>query len=105
MKLYTRPRPIMAGQTRIGDQLATTPEGEFIQSEAEYMDLDLRDAEGISVGWTVVHNSTINTTPDEYAKGRDWVLVHSHGVEAVPALSFVIMREVIEVDPWSYIKH
>lgn len=104
MKLFTRPRLMPVGLTRIGDLVATTTKrGDFITSEAEYMDADLRDNR-TGVRWVVVHNSVPNETPEEIHQGRDWVMVHTHGVETMPALTMLVVREVLEIDPWSYVR-
>jgi hypothetical protein len=104
VKLYTRPRALFAGQLRITDQVAMLPTGdEFVSSEAEYMDLDLRDEDEQPV-WCNVHNSTPNDTPDDIKGDRTWVVVHSRGVIAVNHMTPVITRETIELDPWTYVK-
>jgi hypothetical protein len=105
MKLYTRPRSLFAGQLRMNDHVAMLPDGdEFVAGEAEYMDLDLRDDEADRPVWSVVHSSGPNTSPESVALDRNWVVVHTRGVIAVPAMTPVIVREVIELDPWSYVK-
>lgn len=98
MKLYTRPRPTVAILLRLGDQVAVTDDGELVVSEGEYVDLDLRD-DG-SLRWAVVHSA--HDTPG--APG-DVTVIHSHGDVQVSGVSSCIMREVIEIDPWSYVKH
>lgn len=98
MKLYTRPRPTVAILLRTGDQVATTEHGELVVSEGEYVDLDLR--EDGSLTWSAVHAA--HDTPD--APG-DVTVVHSHGTVQVFGVSSCVMREVIELDPWSYVKH
>jgi len=93
VKLYTRPRTLRAHQVRPGDQLAVwTASDTPIESEARFLDADLEE----EVRWTVVHGYY-----DSSLKGIP--------LAGVPLASMaphrpVIVREVIELDPWSYVR-
>lgn len=98
MKLYTRPRPLVAGLLRPGDQVACGAREEFIGTEQEYIELSLADG-GDAVRWTVVISADLDDTDD-----RDFVVAHSRGIETANTMTPVIIREVIELDPWSYVQ-
>lgn len=94
MKLYTRPRPIYPHQLQPGDQIATFKTGgDLIRSATAYVDADLTG----EVVWSVVHS----TTPRESRRG--WSILHTLGEHDVPNSHAVIVREVLELDPWSYV--
>lgn len=102
MKLFTNPRPACPMHVRRGDQIALYAEGPTgrrfaIDLEARFVDLDLAER----VEWGSVHAShmTEDTHPPR------WTIVHTGGVEDDLAPDqTVIIREVIELDPWSYVK-
>lgn len=96
----------MAGQLRPGDQVACDNRGNFITNEQEYVNLSLLDddVDEKEVRWVVVHSSDANDPPPAAGDDRTWVLYHTRGVEAVAHDLFVVAREVIELDPWSYLR-
>jgi hypothetical protein len=100
MKLFTRPRPIAVFQLRIGDQFATFRQGGGpIRSETGYVDADLAER----VVWSVVHSTSDDRScwPDiPMGHMRVW---HTLGEHDVKATDDVIVREVIEIDPWTYV--
>lgn len=97
MKLYTQPRPLVVGLLRRGDQLALRPDGRPIQRDAEYIDHDLRG----KVLWTTVVSDLLPAIAGdpETVKVR-----HAHGEVVAPLSGHVITREVIELDPWTYVE-
>lgn len=93
MKLYTRPRPIDAWRVRPGDQLATFKRGGApVRSEASYVDEDLDER----IAWSVVHAAD----PMGASSVR---ITHTLGEHDVTPGQTVIIREVIEIDPWTYL--
>jgi hypothetical protein len=93
MKLYTKPRPLTLGQLRTGDQVAINPDThEPMHSEYAFIDADLAER----VQWTVVHNCSQN---DE----GGWTLMHTLGEHDGGFDRRVIVREVVELDPWTYV--
>lgn len=97
MKLYTRPRPIYPHQLRPGDQVATfTKGGDLIRSETAYVDADLAKR----VSWTVVHHAETQTV-DNVPGVR---IIHTLGQHDARSSFPVIAREVIEIDPWTYVR-
>lgn len=92
MKLYTRPRPIPAICLRPGDQLALADGGRLIRTEADYIDLDLR----AKVRWTTVR--AIDNA------GALLTIDYPEGSADSPPGSPVIIREAIELDPWTYVE-
>jgi hypothetical protein len=105
MKFYTKPRPLQAAQLRIGDQVALAARDEFVASEAEYLDLDLADDDNGPPWlplWGVVHGSGPNTI--DFHPVNDWMVVYTQGTILLPRTQTVIVREVVEVDPWSYVQ-
>lgn len=87
MKLYTKPRALRPEQLRAGDQIATVKAGgQLIRSAPEYFDHDLNE----NVAWSVFHRiegvAIVHTLGQSYSAG------------------YVIMREVIEIEPWTYIR-
>lgn len=105
MKLYTRPRPLSPFQLRPGDQIATHKHnGDPLHSAIGYVDADLIE----QVQWSVVHDvlerGTSETFQLDIAGGHMRVL-HSYGQHDVLATADLIVRECIEIDPWTYLKH
>lgn len=95
MKLYTQPRPLFVGLLRRGDQLALRPDLQPIARDAEYIDHDLRG----KVVWTTVVGELVPAGADEQTvKVR-----HAHGEFPALLSAHVITREVIELDPWTYV--
>lgn len=96
MKLYTKPRPVAAGTVRIGDELAlalngTTP----MVSLQELVDAELSE----EVSWGVVHSTTTRRAGTVHigtSRGR---------VDTQDGDELVIVREYVELDPWSYVRH
>jgi hypothetical protein len=68
----------------------------IINSEASYMDADLDER----VTWAVV------LTTQEVGHGGlvEWRVTHTLGENDRGASATCIMREAIELDPWSYVK-
>lgn len=99
MKLYTRPRPLSAYQLRPGDQFAAVKSnGRALETEAAYVDADLSE----DVRWTVVHAVVPSADPD--AADGDVDVHHSLGVTGPVRLHRpFITREVLELDPWTYV--
>ena len=100
MKLYTRPRKLAPQSVREGDQIAMvrTPDGyDMIGSEGEFIDVDLAEM----VQWYGVHASH----PTDGRPMR-WTIVHSGGMDDTLSMTddAVIVREVLDIDPWSYVK-
>lgn len=93
MKLYTRPRPLTAGLLRDGDQLALRPDGHPVQTPAHFIDLDLRG----KIRWT--------TVGEVQHEGHAPALTVHHADGQLPLLlsAAVIVREVVELDPWTYV--
>lgn len=96
MKLYTKPRPVAAGTVRIGDEVAlalngTTP----MVSLQELVDAELSD----EVSWGVVHATTVGRM------GRVRIGTSRGHVDAQDGDELVIVREYLELDPWSYVRH
>jgi len=100
MKLYTRPRPLHLWQLRPGDQIATFKDGgDLVRSETAYVDADLTGG----VAWSVVH-MTADRTAEHSAAGRPWTeVIHTLGSHTYESGRSVIAREVIEIDPWTYV--
>lgn len=97
MKLYTRPRPLYPHQLQPGDQIATLRKGgDVLRSGAAYVDADLADL----VVWSVVHYVT-DVPGDESESLR---VVHTLGEHDLCTKQPVIIREVIEIDPWTYVR-
>lgn len=94
MKLFTRPRPLLVGWLRPGDQLAMRDNGAPVDSEAAYIDADLRG----KIGWT-----TVREVKQADPIGNVLRVVHARGDFPAFTGSPVIAREVIELDPWSYV--
>lgn len=63
------------------------------------MDADLDDR----VSWAVVHHAE-DTDPEGHEVGTDWKVVHTLGENFRKPGATCIMREVIELDPWTYVK-
>lgn len=104
MKLYTKPRPLYVWQLRPGDQVATLKKGgDLISTETAYVDEDLANR----VRWSVVHDLTDRPMPrsDNPAVLTEGTRVrHTFGEHDRPNSLTVITREVIEIDPWTYIQ-
>lgn len=96
MKLYTRPRPLTVGQLRPGDHVALRPDGEPICRDTEYIDEELRG----KLRWTIVAHLDL-MSPEGHPSY--WV-VHARGRFGAPAVRPVIIREAIELDPWTYVQ-
>lgn len=102
MKLYTKPRAVPAELVRETDQVAVNAAGNLVVSVAEYMDLDMLSEETertelIWAGVLIVH-PTLNSD-DLYT------IVHTQAMQdRIPHRADVIIREVIELDPWSYVR-
>jgi hypothetical protein len=96
VKLYTKPRPIDAWRLRPGDQIAVNKRraGTIINSETAYMDADLDER----VAWSVVHASF------QAPASVDYLVTHTLGENELRAGATVIVREVIEIDPWTYVQ-
>lgn len=97
MRLYTRPRLLIVALLRPGDHLATNIEtGHLINTEAAYVDTDLSD----KVRWTVIHSAAVreNSSPPRYT------VRHTFGELTTRGSDHVIIREMLEVDPWLYIE-
>lgn len=98
MKLYTRPRPLHVWQLRPGDQFAISKRhGRVIDSEAAYMDADLAER----ITWSVVH-AVVDVGP-ELGGLTVYSIHHTLGENEKSAGVTVIVREVIEIDPWTYV--
>lgn len=97
MKLYTRPRPLYPHQLQPGDQMATLRKGgDVLRSGAAYVDADLAEL----VAWSVVHYVT--DVPECTAGSLK--VVHTLGEHEIRGNQPVITREVIEIDPWTYVR-
>lgn len=91
--MYTRPRPLVVGLLRQGDEIALRRDGEPFGSELDYVDADLRGR----IDWRPVVRVDPGPT-DGYLKVTMpgcWFL----GIPGRP----VIQRDVIELDPWTYV--
>lgn len=102
MKLYTRARPLKAFQLRPGDQLAVSKRraGVILNSETAFMDHDLDNR----ITWSVVHAAFEVGIDQAAAAFPMWRVQHTLGENDQPAATTVIVREVIELDPWTYVK-
>lgn len=97
MRLFTRPRPLEAWQLRTHDLLAVDSAGALVSSEVAYVDLDLHD----EVSWVGVHY--VNAAPAYLGPGFV-VIEHSAGSVETDGEVTCMMREAIDLDPWSYVK-
>ena len=96
MRLYTLPRPLALWSLRTGDQVATLSKGgKVIIDEAAYIDADLRGA--------VVWETVIKV--DKHASLRPPLVevFHTGGQFEDRPGGPVVVRESIELDPWSYV--
>lgn len=92
MKLFTRPRVMQTWQLVTGDLIACElVDGSPvpIADPGEFLDLDLREA----VVWCVVHN--VDTA---------YLVNHDRGQVDADRADMWIVREGIELDPWSYVQ-
>lgn len=98
MRFFTKPRVLYAHQLRVGDQIAfhKSRKLDAIRTEASYIDADLAG----HVVWIAVNAQPLAT--DE--RGVEWDVRHSHGENTWPASRHLIVREAIELDPWSYVR-
>jgi hypothetical protein len=96
MRLPTTPRSTLAALLRAGDEIAFHKIDRMgrLRTEAAYLDADLND----SVHWVAVHS----VEPDE-VKDRVVNIRHTLGELTLRENERVIMREVIRLDPWSYV--
>lgn len=98
MKIYTQPRPLQTWQLRPGDHIAMRVETEGrdlpITTTTEFMDLDLTDG----VSWSAVHTTIAQK------RSAMWVVHHSDGTAHVDDQDTFIVREVVEIEPWSYVR-
>lgn len=100
LKFFTRARATPARYVQITDQVAVTPRGRLIGTVEEYVELDMAGTDGTGVQWAAV--LAVHPTPG--VEGR-WTITHTRGMQdRVPPRADVITREVIELDPWSYVK-
>jgi hypothetical protein len=100
MKLYTKARPVYPHQLRPGDQIAIMAKyGEPLRSEAAFVDADLDEL----VSWSVVH-TTADASTGGFANTLLTKIMHTLGDHDVANSRVVIMREVIEIDPWTYVR-
>lgn len=99
MKLYTRPRPNMLVLLRDGDEIATTKRGRIISTQQEYVDYDLRDL----IVWSAVYHVR-DVTGEEGQPAHQVTVAHARGIVDLPSIGSCLSREVIEVDPWSYLR-
>lgn len=95
MRLFTKPRPTPVGWLRPGDQLAAAPGGELVMTESDYLDMTLGDDD--QPAWSVVHDVHDNLD-------GTCTVTHTRGITDVATDSGVVMREVVEIDPWSYVR-
>jgi hypothetical protein len=99
VKLYTKPRPVLASTVRVGDELAlalngTTP----MPGLAELVDAELAE----EVAWGAVHTVVLQTTRSH---SRAAIATNLGRVDVQDADETVIVREYVELDPWSYVRH
>lgn len=100
MKLFTKPRPVYPVLLRPGDQLAGVRHGRgtrLLSDPTEYVDADLAG----KLIWTVLHDAQPDVCEPET---RAWELLHTRGATLVLPGSLVIVREAIEIDPWTYVR-
>ncbi len=95
MRLYTKPRLSLAVLLRPADEMAfhRTEVIGRIRTEAGYLDADLSD----SVAWCAVHS--VNVDEDTHQV----TIRHTLGELTLRRGEHVITREVIQIDPWSYV--
>jgi hypothetical protein len=101
VKLYTRPRPMPVFLLRPGDQFAVNKRSnDPIPSETGYVDADLID----QVSWSVVHDMSDDRRLHPEIPMHTTGLWHTFGVHYLKSTAEVMAREVIEIDPWSYVR-
>jgi hypothetical protein len=98
MKLYTVPRLLPVAYVRTTDQVAVDRSGKLITTATHYIDLDTRKTSGVR--WAGVHASHPTAHGTAF-----WTLVHTAGTaDELRPEGEVIVRESMEIDPWSYVK-
>lgn len=112
MKLYTRPRQLMAGQLRRDDEIAlfkTSVSGIPINDHMTLIDADM----DLNVRWVPVHSMAQLTAEQIYKRrqngladdGKQLVsVVHGRGEVLMRPDAPVFAREVIELDPLTYVR-
>lgn len=91
MKIYTEPRINRAELVREGDEVAMGSKG-LLRDVDDYIDADVLG----ELHWHTVREVTSD-------KSRVW-LYHAAGYAACPRSASVITRELVVIDPWSYVE-
>lgn len=108
MKLYTRPRPLTAGQLRRDDEIALYKSGGGpIGDHLALIDADME----LNVRWVPLHYAGQLTQYQIDQRRRNGLeaydgvlLVHPRGEVVMASDAQVFVREVIELDPLTYVR-